>query len=74
MFDTISEILLSTILTTSIAGAGLIIAILTLVAQLRTRIFEKRLATAQEKKTQFDKTKKRITPEEAEKGAEQLKQ
>ena len=73
MFETISEILLSTILTASIAGAGLIIAILTLVAQLRNRIFERRLATAQEKRTEFDNTKKGITPEESYKGAEQLK-
>ena len=65
--------MLSTILTASIAGAGLIIAILTLIAQLRTRIFEKRLAIAQDKKTEFDKAKESITPEST-KGAEQVKE
>ncbi|MCJ7425351.1 hypothetical protein MUP01_13965 [Candidatus Bathyarchaeota archaeon] len=73
MFDTISETLLSTIFTASIASAGLIIAILSLVAQLRNRIFERRLVTAQEKRTEFDNAKENITPEESYKGAEQLK-
>jgi hypothetical protein len=57
-------ILLSTILTASIAGAGLLIAIYTLIAQLRNKLFEKRLAILREKKAEFDKTKQSITPEE----------
>lgn len=73
MVETVTEILLATIFTASVAGAGLIIAILTLIAQLRTRIFERRLATAQDKKTEFDKAKEGITPEST-KGAEQLKE
>lgn len=73
MFETISEILLSTILTASIAGAGLIIAILTLYAQLRNRIFERRLTMLSDKMKEFDKAKESLTPEESYKGVEQLK-
>jgi hypothetical protein len=60
----ITEILLSTILTTSIAGAGLLIAIYTLIAQLRNKLFEKRLAILKEMRAEFDRTKQSITPED----------
>jgi ABC-type multidrug transport system fused ATPase/permease subunit len=70
----VTEILLSTLLTTSIAGAGLLIAIYTLIAQLRNRLFEKRLALYHDKMSEFDKTKQNITPEESQKGTEQLRE
>jgi hypothetical protein len=70
----ITEISLSTLLTTSIAGGGLLIAIYTLIAQLRNRLFEKRLALLHDKTSEFDKTKQSITPEESRKGTEQLRE
>jgi pilus assembly protein TadC len=70
----VSEILLSTIFTASVAGAGLLIAILTLISQLRSSIFEKRLATARHKSTEFDRTRDSITPKEVTKKTEQLKE
>jgi hypothetical protein len=65
VFRTISEILLSTILTASIAGAGLIIAIYALIAQLRNRIFEKRLMLLGGKMKEFDESKEKITADES---------
>lgn len=69
----VTEILLSTILTASVAGAGLLIAIYTLFAQLRNRIFERRQALFREKMAEFERTKQNLTPEESAKGIEQLK-
>ena len=68
-----TEILLSTILTASVAGAGLLIAIYTLFAQLRTRIFERRVVLLREKNAEFERVKKNLTPESI-KGTEQLKE
>jgi hypothetical protein len=69
----VTEILLSTILTTSIAGGGLLIAIYTLIAQLRNKLFEKRLDLLKEKNAEFDKTKQSITPEQFVERSEELK-
>jgi len=57
--------LLSTILTASITGAGLIIAIYALIVPTSKRIFEKRLTLLRDKIEEFDKSKKSITPEES---------
>jgi hypothetical protein len=62
---TVTEILLSTILTTSIAGGGLLIAIYTLIAQLRNKLFEKRLVLLSGKMKEFDESKKKITADES---------
>jgi hypothetical protein len=57
--------LLSTILTASIAGAGLIMAIYALVAGLRNKIFEKRLTLLSDKMKEFEESRKNITPEQS---------
>jgi hypothetical protein len=69
---TITEILLSAILTASITGAGLVIAIYALIAHLHKEIFERRLTIVQEKNREFEETKAKITPEEPWEGTQHL--
>jgi len=65
VLQTVTEILLSIVLTTSIAGAGLIIAIYALIAPISNRIFEERLNSLHNKMVEFEKSKEKITPEES---------
>lgn len=65
MFQTVTDILLSTLLASSITGAGLIIAIYALIAPISNRIFEERLNSLHNKMVEFEKSKEKITPEES---------
>jgi hypothetical protein len=68
-----SETLASTILTASITGAGLIIAIYALITPITRKIFEEKVALMRKKKKQFDKLKIEIDSESSTKDFKQLK-
>lgn len=67
------EVLISAILTASITGAGLILAIYALITPISSRIFEKRLERLHKKKREFDKLKKKISSESSEQEFKRLK-
>ena len=67
------ETLISTLLTASITGAGLVIAIYALITPISNKIFERRLETLKKKLRQFEEVKAQTTPEEASKDAKILK-
>lgn len=66
------ETLISTILTASITGAGLILAVYALIIPISKSIFEKRLETMKEKIEEFERTKKGISPQSPPKDVKQL--
>lgn len=68
-----TETLASTILTASITGAGLIIAIYALITPIARRIFEERVELHRKKKKQFDKIKEKINEESSDKDFKRLK-
>jgi len=67
-----TETLLSTLLTTSITGAGLILAIYTLITPMSRRLFENRVELLRKKMKQFDKMKEKISPESSAKEIKNL--
>ena len=69
----LTEIIVSSLLTASITGAGLIIAIYALITPLARRIFEYRLQLHHKKKKQFDKMREEINEESSDKDFKRLK-
>lgn len=67
------ETLISTILTASIAGAGLVIAVYALIVPISSKIFERRLDVLKRRLKQFDDVKTQTTPEEVAKDTKTLK-
>jgi len=69
----LTESLASTILTASIAGAGLILAIYALITPISTKLFKERVKLLNEKKKQFDELKAKISSESSKEEFEKLK-
>jgi len=69
----LSETTVSTILTASIAGAGLIIAIYALITPMARKIFEERVKLHRKKKKEFDKLMEKINEESSDKDFKRLK-
>lgn len=69
----VSETAISAILTASIAGAGLIIAIYALISPISTKIFRDRVELLLMGKWAFDKIKRKIRPESPDKEFKDLK-
>lgn len=67
------ETLISTLLTASITGAGLVIAIYALITPLSSKIFKRRLETLRKRLRQFEAVKAQTTPEGVSKDAKILK-
>ena len=63
----LTETLVSTILTVSITGAGLILAIYALITPISRKMFEERLKLLRKKKEEFDKKKRKIDSESSDK-------
>ena len=63
----LSETFVSTILTVSITGAGLILAIYALITPISRKMFEERLKLLRKKKEEFDKKKRKIDSESSDK-------
>ena len=68
-----SETAISAILTASIAGAGLIVAIYALISPISTKIFRERVELLRKRKRQFDQMKEKISPESSDKEFKVLK-
>lgn len=69
----LTETLVSTILTASITGAGLLLAIYALITPISRKIFEERVKLLRKKKSEFDKLKEKISSESSDKDFERLK-
>jgi hypothetical protein len=69
----LSEISAHTILTASIAGAGLSLAVYSLFVPIAEKVFNKRLELYERKKVEFDKLKEKLSEESSEKDFERLK-
>jgi len=69
----LNETVASTILTASITGAGLIIAIYALITPISSKIFRDRIESHRKLKEQFDKMKKEISSESSDKEFKRLK-
>ena len=69
----LTESFVSTILTASITGAGLILAIYALITPISSRIFEKRVELVRKKKKEFDKMKEKISSESSDKDFKRFK-
>lgn len=70
----LTETTVSTILTASIAGAGLIMAIYALITPLSRQIFKEKVRLLREKKKQFDKMKEEINSESSDKEFKRFKE
>jgi len=68
-----AETLVSTIVTASITGAGLLIAIYALITPISSKILEKRVDLLKKKKEKFDKIKDRIDSESSKDDIDKLK-
>jgi len=68
-----TETLASTILTASITGAGLILAIYALITPIARGIFEDRVKLLRKKRKQFDEMKAKISSESSDKEFKQFK-
>jgi len=69
----LSEITVSTLLTASITGAGLIIAIYALITPISRKIFDDKIALLRMKKKEFDKLKVKVSSDSSDKEFERLK-
>ena len=68
----LSETVISTVLTASITGAGLIVAIYALISPITSKIFEKRIEMLRKKKEQFESMKQKLSAESSNKVFKQL--
>ena len=69
----LSETFVSSVLTASITGAGLILAVYALITPISRRIFEKRIELLYKKKQKFDKMKEKVSSESSDKDFKRLK-
>jgi Flp pilus assembly protein TadB len=70
----LNESILIMLVTASITGAGLILAVYALVTPISSKVFRKRIDLLREKKQKFDQLKKEISPESSDKDFKQLKE
>ena len=70
----LTEAFACTILTASITGAGLVLAIYTLISPLSTKLFEDRIELLNEKKKRFDELKTKISSESPKEEFEKLRE
>lgn len=69
----LSETAVSTLLTASITGAGLILAIYALITPLSKKIFDDRVTLLRVKKKEFDRLKVKVSSDSSDKEFERLK-
>jgi hypothetical protein len=69
----LTETVISTFLTASITGAGLILAIYALITPMARKMFEERVEIHRKKMKEFDKMKKKVSSESSEKDFKRLK-